>query len=329
MVRNKQAVLNKYVRGWPKEEEFRLNWSKTECGIPKGTVGVLLKNLYLACDTYESSHVPQPYLSSRNHSPKLLPILRYDVARVIQSTHPDFKEGDHVWGLTRWEEYNIIHNHQNLNKIPCTDVPFLYYLGVLIMPGIVAYVGFFNLCCLKKEETVYVSTAAEGVGQLVGQFAKMMGWYIVGSVRTKEKDKFEFSDTFNYKEEPDLGAALKRYFPEGIDIYFDNVGGRMLDEVLLHMKLHGRIAACGMISQYNLEEAEEIRNLFILIPKSVEIKGYAEIEFKHIYSEYLELAIKYLNEGSLKYVEEVADGLENAASAFVGIFHARNVGIYE
>ncbi|XWS42992.1 hypothetical protein CRYUN_Cryun16bG0062000 [Craigia yunnanensis] len=333
MVRNKQVVLNKYVRGWPKDGDFRVNWSETECSsIPNGTVGVLLKNLYLACDPYmrhrmSHNHISHPGTILQNSFSPASVLVGYGVARVIQSTHPDFKEGDHVWGLTGWEEYTIAHNPQNLNKIPYTDVPLSYYLGVLGMPGIAAYVGFYNLCCPKKGESVYVSTAAGEVGQLVGQFAKMMGCYVVGSASTKEKvdlskGKFGFSDAFNYKEEPDLGAALKK----GIDIYFDNVGGQMLDEVLLHMKPHGRIAACGMISQYNLEEAEGIRNLFSLIPKSVEIKGFVETEFKHIYPQYLELAIKYLKEGSLEYVEEVAEGLEKAASAFVGIFHGRNVG---
>ncbi|XVF56364.1 hypothetical protein PTKIN_Ptkin06aG0114400 [Pterospermum kingtungense] len=300
-----------------------------------GTVGVLLNNLYLACDPYMRHRMSHKHIShpgtilQSSFSPGSV-VVGYGVARVIQSTHPDFKEGDHVWGLTGREEYTFIPNPQTLNKISYTHFPLSYYLGVLGMPGIAAYVGFFNLCCPKRGETVYVSTAAGGVGQLVGQFAKMTGCYVVGSASSKQKvdlakDKFGFNDAFNYKEEPDLGAALKRYFPEGIDIYFDNVGGRMLGQVLLHMKPHGRIAACGMISQYNLEEEEGIRNLFSVIPKSVEIKGYVETDYKHIYPQYLELAIKHLKEGSLVYVEDVAKGLENAASAFVGIFHGRNV----
>ncbi|XVF30217.1 hypothetical protein REPUB_Repub16aG0038600 [Reevesia pubescens] len=337
MVRNKQVVLNKYVKGWPQEGDFRVNWSEIDCSIPNGTAGVVVvKNLYLACDPYmrhrmSDNHVSHPGTILQNSFSPASVLVGYGVARVIQSSHPDFKEGDHVWGLTGWEEYTMIPNPEKLNKIPFTDLPLSYYLGVLGMPGIAAYVGFFQLCCPKQGETVYVSTAAGGVGQLVGQFAKMMGCYVVGSASTKEKvdlskDKFGFNDAFNYKEEHDLGAALRRYFPEGIDIYFDNVGGQMLDEVLLHMRPHGRIAACGMISQYNLEEPEGIRNLFSLIPKSVEIKGFVETEFKHIYPQYLELAIKYVKEESLEYVEDVAEGLENAASAFVGIFHGRNVG---
>ncbi|KAK6244382.1 hypothetical protein QUC31_010791 [Theobroma cacao] len=337
MVGNKQVVLNNYVQGWPKEGDFRLQCTETEIeSIPNGSEAVLLKNLYLACDPYMrhrmcDNHISQPGTIFKSSFTPGSVLVGYGVSRVIQSTHPDFKEGDHVWGLTGWEEYTMIPNPEKLFKITYTGVPLSYYLGVLGVPGIAAHVGFFNLCSPKEGETVYVSTASGGVGQLVGQFAKMMGCYVVGSTSTKEKvdlakDKFGFSDAFNYKEEHDLSAALTRYFPEGIDIYFDNVGGRMLDEVLLHMKAHGRVAACGMISQYNLEEPEGIRNLFSMIPRRVEIKGYIETDFHHIYPQYHELAIKYLKEGSLDYVEDVAEGLENAASAYVGIFHGRNVG---
>ncbi|KAM1262000.1 hypothetical protein ACFX13_027885 [Malus domestica] len=127
---------------------------------------------------------------------------------------------------------------------------------------------------------------AGGVGQLVGQFAKMIGCYVVGSASTKEKvdllkQKMGFDEAFNYKEK-NLGSALTKYFPEGIDIYLDNVGGRMLDEVNLQMKAHGRIALCGMISQYNLEEPEGVHNLFSLILKRIEMKGFVETDFVNV-----------------------------------------------
>jgi len=137
-------------------------------------------------------------------------------------------------------------------------VPLSYYIGILGMPGLTAYIGFNELSSPKKGETVYVSAASGAVGQLVGQFAKSIGCYVVGSAGSQEKvdllkNKLGFDDAFNYKEEQDLVAALKRYFPEGIDIYFENVGGKMLDAVLLNMNKFGRIAVCGLISQYNRE----------------------------------------------------------------------------
>nr|POF21155.1 2-alkenal reductase (nadp(+)-dependent) [Quercus suber] len=129
------------------------------------------------------------------------------------------------------------------------------------MPGMSVYAGFYKVGTPKKGEYVFVSATSGAVGQLIGQFAKLEGCYVAGSAGSKEKvdllkNKFGFDEAFNYKEKHDLNAALKRYFPEGIDVYFENVGGKMLDAVLLNMRHHGRIAACGMISQYNLDEPE-------------------------------------------------------------------------
>ncbi|KAJ4700793.1 CoA ligase [Melia azedarach] len=332
LVANKQVILNAYVKGFPKETDFGLKSSAISFSIPNGAV--LLKNLYLSCDPYMrhrmSNHISHPGTIIHSFTPGSV-LVGYGIGKVIKSANPDFEEGEFLWGLTGWEEYTMIPNPESFRKVKYTDVPLSYYMGILGSPGLAAYVGFFNLCSPKKGETVYVSTASGGVGQLVGQFAKMAGCYVVGSASTQEKvnlakQKFGYDDAFNYKEEPDLRATLDRYFPEGIDIYFDNVGGEMLDEVLLHMKPHGRIAACGMISQYNLDEQEGIRNMFNVVIKRLEIKGYVETDYKHVYPEFLEFAIKNLEEKKLVYVEDIAEGLENGASALVGIFYGKNVG---
>ncbi|MQM21150.1 hypothetical protein Taro_054183, partial [Colocasia esculenta] len=141
-------------------------------------------------------------------------IYGYGVAKVVDSGHPDFKAGDLVWGITGWEEYSLITSTKTLLKIKYTDVPLSYYTGILGMPGLTAYVGFHEICVPKKGETIYVSAASGAVGQLVGQFAKLAGCYVVGSAGSKEKidllkNKFGYDDAFNYKEEPDLVAALK------------------------------------------------------------------------------------------------------------------------
>ncbi|TMW93863.1 hypothetical protein EJD97_011055 [Solanum chilense] len=216
-------------------------------------------------------------------------------------------------------------------KINDKDVPLSYYTGILGMPGMTAYVGFYEICSPKKGETVFVSAASGAVGQLVGQFAKMLGCYVVGSAGSKEKvdllkSKFGFDEAFNYKEEHDLDAALKRYFPDGIDIYFENVGGKMLDAVLLNMKLHGRIAACGMISQYNLEQTEGVHNLFYIISKRIRMEGFIILDHFHLYSKYLEMIIPKIKAGDVVYVEDVVEGLENAPTALVGLFSGRNIG---
>ncbi|XP_049404606.1 2-alkenal reductase (NADP(+)-dependent)-like isoform X4 [Solanum stenotomum] len=234
--------------------------------------------------------------------------------------------------MTGWEEYSIVTASQSaLFKIHDKNVPLSYYTGILGMPGMTAYVGFYEICSPKKGETVFVSAASGAVGQLVGQFAKMLGCYVVGSAGTKEKvdllkNKFGFDEAFNYKEEKDLVVALKRYFPNGIDIYFENVGGKMLDAVLVNMKLCGRIAVCGMISQYNLEKTEGVHNLFCLITKRIRMEGFLVSDHYHLYPKYLEMIIPQIKGGNIVYVEDIAEGLENAPKALVGLFYGRNVG---
>ncbi|XP_058107289.1 2-alkenal reductase (NADP(+)-dependent)-like isoform X2 [Magnolia sinica] len=259
------------------------------------------------------------------------PITGFGVAKVLNSGHPDFKEGDLIWGITGWEEFTLISEPETLFKIKYTDVPLSYYTGILGMPGLTAYAGFYEVCTPKKGEYVFVSAASGAVGQLVGQFAKLMGCYVVGSAGSSEKvellkSKFGFDNAFNYKEEPDLNVALKRYFPEGIDIYFENVGGSMLDAVLANMRLHGRVAVCGMISQYNLEKPEGIHNLFYLNAKRIQMKGFEVFDYYSSYPKFLEVTRQYIKEGKIVYVEDTVEGLESAPAALVGLFTGRNVG---
>ncbi|KAJ9173949.1 hypothetical protein P3X46_017032 [Hevea brasiliensis] len=259
------------------------------------------------------------------------PINGIGVAKVVDSRHPDFKGGDLVWGRTGWEEYSLITRPDPLFKISNSDVPLSYYTGILGMPGLTAYAGFYEVCSPKEGECVFVSAASGAVGQLVGQFAKLMGCYVVGSAGSREKvdllkNKMWFDDAFNYKEEPDLNAALKRYFPEGIDIYFENVGGKMLDAVLLNMRVHGRIAVCGMISQYNLDKPEGVSNLMSIVYKRVRIEGFIVFEFYHKYPKYLDMALAYMREGKIIYVEDIAESLENGPAALVGLFTGGNMG---
>lgn len=140
------------------------------------------------------------------------------------------------------------------------------------------------------------------------------------------KEKLGFDDAFNYKEEKDLGATLKRYFPQGIDIYFDNVGGKTLEAVLLNMKPFGRIAVCGMISQYNLSEQEGVKNLMQLVSKRVRMEGFNCLDHLPKYSDYLDFVLPYIRQGKIVYVEDIAHGLDSAPSVLVGLFSGRNVG---
>ncbi|KAL6977672.1 2-alkenal reductase [NAD(P)(+)] [Sarracenia purpurea var. burkii] len=199
------------------------------------------------------------------------------------------------------------------------------------MPGFTSYAGFYEICAPKKGDYVFVSAASGAVGQLVGQLAKLHGCYVVGSAGTKQKvdllkNKFGFDEAFNYKEELDLDVALKRYFPQGIDIYFDNVGGTMLDAALLNMRTHGRIAICGMVSEQDLSNPQGIHNLFNLISKRVKMQGFLQSDHLHLFPQFLEDVISYYKQGKIVYVEDMKEGLESAPAALVGLFLGKNVG---
>ncbi|KAL6344145.1 hypothetical protein AAG906_031859 [Vitis piasezkii] len=345
-VSNKQVIFKDYISGFPTDADMYITTSTISLKVPEGSKAVLVKNLYLSCDPYmrpRMTYTTDSYVDS--FKPGSV-IEGYGVAKVLDSGHPNFSKGDLVWGFTSWEEYSLITSTEMLIKIPTTDVPFhtileflvssFSYLTVVVMcfvgmPGLTAYAGFYEICTPKKGEYVYVSAASGAVGQLVGQFAKLLGCYVVGSAGSKEKvdllkNKFGFDEAFNYKEETDLVACLKRYFPEGIDIYFDNVGGKMLDAVLLNMRVHGRIAACGMISQYNLDKLEGVCNLINIIIKQVRMQGFVITSYYHLYPKYLEMVLPHIKEGKIVYVEDTVEGLESAPQALIGLFSGRNVG---
>ncbi|OWM84788.1 hypothetical protein CDL15_Pgr027575 [Punica granatum] len=327
-VSNKQVILRDFVEGFPKESDMYIATGTVRLDVPEGSTAVLVKNLYLSCDPYmrnRMSNLVGSYIESFKPGS---PISGYGVCKVIDSGHPKFKKGDLVWGMTGWEEYSLITAPETLFKIEHTDVPLSYYTG---MAGMTAYAGFFKVCFPKKGETVFISAASGAVGQLVGQFAKLTGCYVIGSAGSKEKvdllkNKFKFDDAFNYKEEPDLNAALKRYFPDGIDIYFENVGGKMLDAVLLNMKVHGRIAACGMISQYNLKQHEAVHNLIQIVVKQIRMEGFIVFGYYSQYPEYLEMVLPQIREGKIAYVEDISEGLESGPAALIGLFSGKNIG---
>ncbi|XP_057957049.1 2-alkenal reductase (NADP(+)-dependent)-like [Malania oleifera] len=332
MVRNKQIILRDYVVGFPKESDMEVRTTASvRLQLPQSEGVLLVKNLYLSCDPYmrnRMSNIQDSYVESFTPGS---PLIGYGVAKVLDSWDPKFKKGDFIWGMTGWEEYSLITSTGNFFKIEHTDVPLSYYTGILGMPGMTAYAGFYEICSPKKGEYVFISAASGAVGQLVGQFAKLLGCYVVGSAGSKEKvdllkNKFGFDEAFNYKEEQDLNTALKRYFPEGIDIYFENVGGKMLDAVLLNMRNHGRIAACGMISQYNLEQQEGVHNLFCVVTKRVKIEGFLVFDYYHLYPKFLDLVLPYIREGKIVYVEDTVEGLESGPAALIGLFTGRNVG---
>ncbi|WOL17310.1 2-alkenal reductase (NADP(+)-dependent) [Canna indica] len=332
MVRNKQVVLKHFVVGAPKETDMEFREGKTSLKILKGAEGaILVKNLYLSCDPYMRGRMREYYESYIPPFQPGKPIEGFGVAKVIDSTNSNFSVGDYIVGLTGWEEYSTIIMTEQLRKIEILDVPLSYHVGLLGMPGFTAYVGFNEICSPKKGDYVFVSAASGAVGQLVGQLAKLHGCYVVGSAGSTQKvellkNKLGFDDAFNYKEETDLAAALKRHFPEGIDIYFDNVGGSMLDAALLNMRVHGRVAVCGMVSQHAVSDTKSISNLYTLVMKRVRMQGFIQSDYLHLFPQFLQTMVNLYKEGKIVYIEDMTEGLESGPAAFVGLFSGKNVG---
>ncbi|KAK6135486.1 hypothetical protein DH2020_030772 [Rehmannia glutinosa] len=255
------------------------------------------------------------------------------VGRVVDSKHPDFKIGDLVSGWLSWAEYTIVRDCQLLQKLDANmGFPLSYYAGgVLGHAGLAAYGGLFKVCKPKKGEKVFVSAASGSVGNLVGQYAKLFGCYVVGCAGTKEKvdllkETIGFDAAFNYKEETNFNAALQRYFPEGIDIYFDNVGGEMLEAAVQNMNLFGRIAVCGVISEYTDTQKKAKPDIVQVIYKRIKIEGFLAIDLNDIYPEFVSTTVQYLQTDKLKVIEDMSYGVESIPSAFVDIFRGNNIG---
>ncbi|CAA7404564.1 unnamed protein product [Spirodela intermedia] len=339
-VRNKQVLFRGFITAAPKETDMEFRVGTAELRIPEGFKGVLVKNLYLSCDPFLRSRMREFYNS---YIPPFTPgsvVEGFGISRVVETNDEGFRPGDLVSGLTGWEEYTLITSTDRLRKIQVDEkIPLSHHLGLLgqsqlnhaRMPGFTAYAGFYEVCSPKKGERVFVSAACGAVGQLVGQLAKLHGCYVVGSAGTKQKvdllkNKFGFDDAFNYKEEPDLAGAMKRYFPDGIDIYFDNVGGATLDAALLNMRIRGRIAACGMISQHSLSFKEGIHNLYMLIPKRIRMEGFIQSDYLHLFPQFLDRIGDLYKEERIVYMEDTHQGLESAPATLAGLFSGENVG---
>ncbi|KAG0529267.1 hypothetical protein BDA96_05G083700 [Sorghum bicolor] len=332
VVQNKKVVLRRHVTGFPTEDDMEITVDTTKLRVPPGMTAVLIKNLYLSCDPWmrfrmskhEDGGLPPAFVVGEA-------LVNFTVGKVVDSTHPEFNAGDLVWGMSAWEEYTLVTQPESLHKINHTELPLSYYTGVLGMPGLTAYACFFEVGKPKKGDFVFVSAASGAVGQLVGQLAKIAGCYVVGSAGSDEKvsllkTKFGYDDAFNYKMETDLGAALKRCLPGGIDIYFDNVGGATLDAALLQMRPGGRVAVCGMISQYNLVEPYGLRNLFCIMPKAIRVEGFYFTFYMHVYARFEEEMAGYIKDGKVTVVEDVVKGIDSAPAALIGLFSGKNVG---
>ncbi|CAI0628083.1 unnamed protein product [Linum tenue] len=336
-VSNKQVVLKAYITDGraPRKDDMAVTVSTLpELKAPKGSGGFLVKNLYLSCDPYMRGRMRPP--SPASYIPSFLPsrpIEGFGVSEVVDSDNPEFQAGDFIAGMTGWEEYTLIQKPQQLRKISRNHaVPLSYHLGLLGMPGFTAYCGLYELCSPKAGEFVFVSAASGAVGQIVGQLAKLEGCRVVGSAGSATKVvnrrlKISFSELVVLLHSWIVQKNCCRYFPQGIDIYFDNVGGEMLDAALLNMRVKGRIAVCGMVSQHAVTDSGPgIRNISNVIVKRIKMQGFLQSDFLHLYPRFLDHVTAHFLAGDIVYVEDVDDGLESAPAALAGLFTGENIG---
>ncbi len=325
---NRQITLAVRPVGYPKESDFKL----VETPIPTPEEGqVLVKTLYLSVDPYMRGRMNQ----SRSYAPNVEHnevMVGGVIAQVVESKHSEFEIGDIVNAHIGWQEYGVAKGEE-LRKIDPTLAPISTGVGILGMPGLTAYFGLLEVGQLKESETVFVSGAAGAVGSVVGQIAKIKGCRVVGSAGTDEKIKFVLDDlgfdaAFNYKNVTDYHAKLAELCPDGIDVYFDNVGGPITDAVFPNLRIKGRVVICGQISQYNLEKPETgPRFLWHLITKRARIEGFLVFDFVERHPQALKQMAEWLQQGKLIYRETITEGdIEKAPAAFISMLKGGNIG---
>jgi hypothetical protein len=289
---------------------------------------VLVRNLYMSVDPYmrgrmndAKSYVPPFELGK--------PLEGGAVGEVIESRADEFKPGDVVVSSFGWREY-FVASARGLRSVSREIQPLSVYLGALGMTGMTAWVGL-QLVDVQAGETVYISGAAGAVGNVAGQLAKIYGCRVIGSAGSAEKVLFlreecGFDSAFNYRE-GDIREQLHLAAPDGIDVYYDNVGGEALEAALDVLRVHGRIVACGAISGYNEEKRRPgPANLFNITTKRLTMKGMIVLDWLDHQGEFENEVGGYFRAGRLKNRETVVEGIEQAAAAFIGLFEGKNVG---
>ncbi|MBT2455809.1 NADP-dependent oxidoreductase [Streptomyces sp. ISL-86] len=315
-------------QGWPVAEDFALREVPVAAEPAPGRI--LVRNLHMSVD---------PYMRGRMNDVKsYVPPFQLDkpmdggaVGEVVASADERFAVGDHVLHGLGWREYADL-DAKHATKVDAALAPLSAYLGVLGMPGLTAYAGLFEVASFKEGDSVFVSGAAGAVGSLVGQFAKIKGASrVIGSAGSDQKvtlltEKYGFDAAFNYKNGP-VGEQLKSAATEGIDVYFDNVGGDHLEAAISSLNMHGRATLCGAIAQYNdTEPAAGPRNLVQVIGKRLRLQGILVSDHAGLQPQFVQDVAGWLRSGELVADETVVEGVENATDAFLGMLRGDNTG---
>ncbi|KAL8793273.1 MAG: hypothetical protein Q9195_004133 [Heterodermia aff. obscurata] len=342
MVQNKGLIFKSVPTGWPKPgDNLAVEDTSFDPESSPPENGITTKNYYLSFDPYQRGRMRAPEKESYSTPFELgKPITNSGVARVLQSNNSKFKEGDLITGRIGTEEYSVISAEVANNMCRKLENPHKLdpklFIGALGMPGLTAYSSLYEIGKPKKGETIFISAASGAVGQIVGQLAKHEGLTVIGSVGSDEKLAFmkkelKFDDGFNYKTEK-ARDALARLAPNGIDIYFENVGGEQLEAAIGAMNNFGRIVACGMISQYNVatpDDAFGVKNLSLFIRKRLTMRGFivSDPDMGPKYAaEHQEKLQKWIGDGSFIAKQSITDGIDNAVAGFLGMLKGENFG---
>ena len=322
---NRQFRLASRPTGVPTRENFDL----VETDVPEPGAGeVLVRTRYLSVDPYMRGRMDagesyaEPWAVGE-------PMHAGVVGEVVESKHGRYGEGDVVTGNLHWADYAVA-SGDALQPVDPEHAPISTALGVLGMPGRTAYFGLFEVGRPRAGETVAVSAAAGAVGSVVGQLAKLNGCRVIGFAGSDEKtdwlEEIGFDEAINY-ETADLREAVADAAPDGVDVYFDNVGGPITDAVFANLGVDARVAVCGQISLYNAEELPTgPRKLGALIEKRARVEGFLVSDFAPRFEAATEELARWVASGDLNYEETVTEGLENAPDAFLGLFEGENVG---
>ena len=329
--KNQRIVLASRPVGAPTKENFRLE----EVPIPVPKEGeVLLRSIYLSLD---------PYMRGRmSDAPSYAPPVNIDevmvgatVCQIAESRNPDFEVGEWVLGNSGWQLY-AVSDGSGLTRLGKKPEKPSYALGILGMPGFTAYMGLLDIGKPKQGDTLVVAAATGPVGATVGQLGKIKGCRVIGVAGSAEKCTYAkeilgFDACLNHKD-PDFADQLKKACPDGIDIYYENVGGKVFDDVLPLLNVGARIPVCGLVSRYNatkLPDGPDRLSLLMgtILVKRIKVQGFIIFDdYGHRYDEFSEEMSKLLSAGKIHYREQIVDGLGNAPQAFIGLLEGGNFG---
>ena len=322
---NRQVLLKRRPTGTPTIGDFEL----AEAPVPDlGGGEVLVRGIYLSLDPYMRGRISAARSYAKPVEVGAVMEGRV-VGQVVRARDPSFREGDYVLGGYGWQLYSAV-PAQGLLKLDPAQAPLSTALGVLGMPGLTAYVGLNEIGRPQRGETVVVSAASGAVGAVVGQLAKRAGARAVGVAGGADKchyveGELGFDACIDHRS-ADLGGALDRACPKGIDVYWENVGGAVQQAVFPRLNDFGRMVMCGMVSEYNDVEPRPGPNLMSAVRKRLKIQGFIVSDQWQRFGEYRAMAAPLVRNGELKYREDIVEGLDRAPEAFIGLLQGRNFG---